>query len=1454
MAKTWKIVRGVLVGLLLTVYVAVALANYSVVQSYLGTAAGRYFSREWGGTLKIGALHAMPWDHLIVNNVLLVAPDGDTLLDVERLSLRFRKFPYSDMHLTLDRVAMRNGYYHLRIDKSDEDSTVTCNFQYIIDYYSDREWLRKDGVVFTVDVGVAVLDHVRYKMDLPEVPGMDYEEGVHIAHMDFTDIVTRVRDIHVENDNVRCRLVKFRCEERSGFAVDQAEGHVHVGPQGILVTDFEIHTPQTTVLADVSLVYDGWEKMADYVNSVHHDVVLKEGSVIALSDAAYWAPMLWGTDVVVEGSASMQGTINAMGVGADLRWGSESALMINGTVHNITTIDTATLDIDIERLHTTVDDMSPLLARLHTDAQTTLLLEHLGFADVRGRVRGGMKSHSTANLDMNCNLGDMRTDVLLMPLGGDGIHFDAEVESHGLTLNLLQSEWLTQAGCDISVSGDCYDMHDPGSLQAMVEGHVLNSVVRGQRLAPIDITAKLEEGSGRIQVWSHDTLASMDIDADFDLADSVKRVECIVDVRNLDLLALNLLPEKYGQLQTNIVLQLQGQSLDTMEGNLEMQHTLLGYLQLEEMNLSVKAGEGRKVITLRSDPVDISADGRFSYAALPLIARQLGSEVLPHDLVNIDTLDADETAMLKESNINLDIRWKDSGSFLHTIDQDLTVARNTRLTANYNASERLKLTLRSQGIRYGSIRLADIGLNGNMSEGDFVTEIRVEEVDLGDLELLQHTTLQLTSNSRRTLAGLAWGIDQSSTNGDLLLQLKDRRIEVLKPGFTIGLTPWQLQIASLTVDTAGGISLVGEGIGVQSDDQSITASASLQHQSNDYVEMMFNNFGLSGIADILLRDSPITVSGAIGGRVSVFGFTETPYFNANLAVAGCTVNRHPLGDIQLQSHWNAAKNTLRLFVSSDQLYADGTVELGGEDTPIDFEVDFDRFELGLAAPLLSEISSRFEGRLHGNFNIEGTLERPVIEGDALVEDGVLQIDMTGVTYTFSDSIRFTDKKVTLDNFRIHDPLGNTAYIGGSINYDNLDDTELDMIVRTEKLLVLNKKNGEDFYGTLLTSAGCALTGNLDNLYISVNAQTKPGCTLTVPVNDQRQAKSQDYITFVSDQPLARDAESTARKDRKLTLDVNLSITPDAEIFLPMDFSEVKVTVDAKGTGDLNLTLEGANAPQVTGTYEIQTGTMKTTLLSVREWSFDIDNGSSLNFPGDLTAASFDLRAIHLQNNVNLSSLTGSLSDLDGTQKSIKVENIITVSGTLQDPALGFDLRLRDVDPSVEDEVFTYIDRNSERDMMNQTLSLLLTGHFYNSNSTATQTGGNLATTSGISVLSNVLTGMVEGVDINVDYRLGTELTTDQFDVNISKDWGRWYLESTLGYGGESRELQNGNGNTAVIDALLGYRISPLVHLFAYNRTNTNDYTRLDLPYKQGVGMKLTKDFNEWGELFRKKKQ
>ena len=118
----------------------------------------------------------------------------------------------------------------------------------------------------------------------------------------------------------------------------------------------------------------------------------------------------------------------------------------------------------------------------------------------------------------------------------------------------------------------------------------------------------------------------------------------------------------------------------------------------------------------------------------------------------------------------------------------------------------------------------------------------------------------------------------------------------------------------------------------------------------------------------------------------------------------------------------------------------------------------------------------------------------------------------------------------------------------------------------------------------------------------------------------------------------------------------------------------------------------------------------------------------------------------------------------------------------------------------------------------------------------------------------MVSDMVQFVDINFDYQAGNALTTEQYALDISKEWDKFYFETTLGFGGEAREMSSADGgNNMTGDMVVGYKINPRFHLFVFNRSNTNDYTRSDLPYKQGVGIKYTRDFDTLGELFRRKR-
>lgn len=1496
MKTIWNIIWRVLLAVVLLLYVAVALVNYSVIQSYLGTLAGHHFSKQWGGEVRIGSIEVTPWDHLSAHNILLVTPTGDTIFDAETLKLRFNHFPYRKGNIdegglnvgTLDlhRLYLANAYYHFEsIYDSVADRHFT-NLQFIIDSYaSNKPKTPHTGQTFTVNARTVILNHVHYRMDLPDHRKTVYPYGVQIPHMEFYDIRARIKDVHVVNDDVTARIVTLSTEERSGFKVDKISAAVHVSPQEIRVNDLLVETPKTHIALSTLISYDGWGEMSDYTNIVQHRADIRPGTSVAMSDVAYWAPVLWGINAQINPCGSAYGTINNLHTdGLTLTFGRASRLDVEGTVRMVEHIDS--MNVDLRRLDLRFEQSDLASLRTMLPQYITPEIEHrldqLGYLDLSATAVGGLHRRSAANVQLVCALGNLQADATAWPTAA-GYTVSLDAGSHGLGLTPFGSNWLSHSGFELSAQGEVSDKNMKPT-HGEVELQLVNSVLCGTNIQPATLKAKLDGDMLHLEANCDDSLLAFNLQGDADLLDNKYTA-------NLALANLNtsILPHKQSSnagradgipqaikqssnqvtphltLSTHLNAELQGATLDSLGGNLRATCTHIalgsGDIDLREVDLNVRSRGTHKRIRLESDPLSLSGYGRFLYADLPLMVRHFASQVLPADLDLVIPPDSASTAAIGDNTLSFTGTWNDDGSLLSAAGSSLAISRGTRISASYNHRELLKLALRSDSISLGTIKLDNLGLSSRNAGANYIVDLEAEQLLAGKTEILQRLNSTISSNPRHTNLELLWGSPEAPTRGDLMLRMVDGSIAVERPDFYIGDTRWTLDIDSLLLakhPRTSALTLAGRRISLASGQQSIVAALSLMQRADDHLALDFNNFNLGGLCNVLLQDTPLDVDGRIGGHFEMYGLQQTPYFNAALVVDSCIVNRQPLGTVDVKSTWNAELNTLNLQLASQQLAATGWIELGtkqSDSQAISFHAQFDDFQLALAAPFLASFSSRFEGLLHGNFDIAGTLSNPIIIGEAMVEGGALKVDPTGVTYFFDDELTFNNNTITLDNFLLRDPRNNLATINGQIRYNSLQNIMLDLTVGTDNLLLLDQRRGDDFYGTLLASANASVTGSTNNIDIMVNARTNPGCNLTVPLSNLKHVKSQNYITFVSDQPHSNTATRTTSNvasqssGSSVTISVDLSITPDLQLNLPMDFSELQAAVRANGSGDLHILLDRQMEPFVTGNYEIIQGDLNLNLLSLVEKKFTIENGSNLSFNGSLPNARFDLRALYSQR-ANLSSLTGALSSIDNTQKYIQVDDIISIAGTLQEPTVSFDLRLPNADQSVQDEVFSYIDRNSERDMINQTVSLLLLGQFYNV-SGVDQGGANAASGSIgtiASAVGSIMADMVQIVDINVDYKAATDLTNQQLDLNISKDWGRWYLESTLGYGGESRQLET-NANNAVLDALIGYRISPLVHLFAYNRTNTNDYTRTDLPYKQGVGLKLTKDFDSWHDLF-----
>ena len=641
--------------------------------------------------------------------------------------------------------------------------------------------------------------------------------------------------------------------------------------------------------------------------------------------------------------------------------------------------------------------------------------------------------------------------------------------------------------------------------------------------------------------------------------------------------------------------------------------------------------------------------------------------------------------------------------------------------------------------------------------------------------------------------------------------------------------------------------------------QSMAIDAHVAGKEADYVRARFDDFSLGQLCATLIPNNTLAVDGSIDGSLYVRGFGERPYVNANLVVDDCVINGQAAGRLDIVSNYKTDEGRLYLDLQSNladggyhrqPLVLHGSASLLEEGGDLDFDLGLDHIGLQAVKPLLTELADDIDGQISGQLELKGSLNEPRINGKLDIADGLIGLVPTGVTYLFNDTLAIQNSVLRLNNFTLEDLQGNEARVNGTIAYI-ANDLNLDLSLHTDGITLLDKESAIDqYYGQLFGSVHGTVSGPVSDLFITANATALEGSEIYVPISNKKEINENEFIVFVnptrpSPTQSARPSTAGRAKTSGLDLQLNVSITPGMKLHLPMDFQQLSANVIAEGHGDLKVSMQGNQEPTVLGDYQFTSGNFSLSLMQLIGKTFAIEQGSTLNFPGNINDARFNINAVY--------NLRANLATLLGTQISdnyVTVQDVIMLSGTLGDPVIKFDIRLPNSEQSVVDQVFSYIDKKNELELLNQSISLLLLGQFASTNASSGAEGNEGINGIGLltSSVSTIVSSLVKFVDVDFNYQAATANTASQWDVGISKRWNKLYFESTFGYGSNS-DLDANMANSLVGDVEMGYRFTPFFNFYGFQRSNTSYFTRNELPYKQGVGIKLSKDFDSLYDLF-----
>ncbi len=511
--------------------------------------------------------------------------------------------------------------------------------------------------------------------------------------------------------------------------------------------------------------------------------------------------------------------------------------------------------------------------------------------------------------------------------------------------------------------------------------------------------------------------------------------------------------------------------------------------------------------------------------------------------------------------------------------------------------------------------------------------------------------------------------------------------------------------------------------------------------------------------------------------------------------------------------------------------------------------------------------SEIEGSFNGDVEIKGDIELPELEGKLRLTNSKFKVDYLNTFYTINDEIIIEPDFFGFNLIKIVDEKGNSAIATGTAFHEKYENFSLDIGLEMKNFMALNTTavDNDMYYGKANISGLANISGFANNLIFDLNVTTDKNTRLNIPLSGESEVYSSNFLTFIEkDRVYKVNSDYEVNLDG-ITMNFDLSVTPDAEVRLIFD-EQIGDVIKGRGSGNLKMQITTLGDFEMFGQYVIDEGDYLFTLQNLINKKFVLQKGGVITWNGDPFEANMDLSAIY--------KLRSSLYDIlpdDSTgnyRKRVPVSLKLNMEGKLMNPEIDFDIKLPTADDATQQRLNSILYVNSaevnKQEMNKQVFSLLILNRF------ATPSGlgqdyqhANVGATSSSEFLSNQLSNWLsrlsDDVNVGVNYRPGDELSSDEYELALSTQIfnDRVLLDGNVGYSSNNYQYANNQSASGLIGEFsVEYKISQdgRFRVRGFNRSNNNSLLQLNSPYTQGVGLFYREEFDTIDELLEKYKK
>ena len=416
------------------------------------------------------------------------------------------------------------------------------------------------------------------------------------------------------------------------------------------------------------------------------------------------------------------------------------------------------------------------------------------------------------------------------------------------------------------------------------------------------------------------------------------------------------------------------------------------------------------------------------------------------------------------------------------------------------------------------------------------------------------------------------------------------------------------------------------------------------------------------------------LSGMLSGDVHV---TDDSQHKQLSAMASLTADNFKYEDMPLG---NVGIDAVYLPKTGGEHHASAFISSNGEEVLACNGTYFDRdggtfegdaqlhdFPLQMLNGFMAGTDVALKGIAGGDLRVNGSLDKPVINGSLDLDSAHIYSDVYGFDLrTDERALDIKDSRIIFSDYRLFSTGKEPMVLNGTFDMSDFERMRMDFAMRAKNFELINtrKKAQSMLFGKVYANYVGTLKGTTDNLSLRGKLEVLDRTDVTYILKDSPLSvddRLHDLVQFTNFKDSTQRAQPEKAVDGGMDITMGISIS-DAAIFHCNLSDDGQSYVKLEGGGDMTLRMTQQGDMRMTGLFTTNSGEMKYQLPVIPLKTFQIVQGSYVQFTGDVMNPTLNIAA---------KERTKAVVTEDDKQRSVAFDVGVKITKPLNDMGLEF---------------------------------------------------------------------------------------------------------------------------------------------------------------------------------------